>query len=118
MVSATVQSTCQASAPVTAFGSHPATGRSPVSVTCSIPTPYDVTLSAGGTTDPAKTLLNSALLSGSVPAMNRGRAASTVTMAKSGNGSSLALAVYGQRALGQYVSSGAFADAITITITY
>ena len=50
--------------------------------------------------------------------MNRGRAASTVTMAKSGNGSSLALAVYGQRALGQYVSSGAFADAITITITY
>ena len=69
-------------------------------------------------TAPAKALLNNALLSGYIQSRNRGRAAGIGAKAGAGNGSSPVGIVGGQTAQARYVSAGAFADAITVTITY
>lgn len=124
-VTATVQSSCQATAPVSAFGNYATAGASPVSVSCTHPTPYNVSLSADLTasaamkmTGPAKALLGYGLLLNSAHTNERGRTAGMDTLAGSGNGSSRAQASYSQTAQARYVSSGAFADAITVTVTY
>lgn len=124
-VTATVLSSCQASAPVAAFGSDPTARRSPVSVTCNLPSPYNVSLSAALSARVAaemsgsgKILLNNALLSYSAHTLGRVRRAGTETTAGMGSGSSQAQAFSSQTVQERHVSSGAFADAITVTITY
>jgi spore coat protein U-like protein len=121
-VTATVQSACQASTPVTAFGSYVT---SPVSVSCTVLTPYNVTLSAGTTADAAtetsssgKLLLNNMLLSSSMRSTIHTRASGKGALAGTGSGPSLTPAAYSQTAQARYVSAGAFADAITVTVTY
>jgi spore coat protein U-like protein len=69
-------------------------------------------------TGPAKALLGYGLLLNSAHTNERGRTAGMDTLAGSGNGSSRAQASYSQTAQARYVSSGAFADAITVTVTY
>jgi spore coat protein U-like protein len=112
-VSATVQAACQASTPVIAFGNYATAGGAPVSVTCTNPTPYKVSLSADLTAPPAtktteagKVLLDYALL----PASSSGQ--------KPTAGSAPAYTASGQTARAWHVSSGAFADVVTVTITY
>ena len=124
-VSATVQSACQASTPATAFGSYVTPERSNVSVSCTILTPYNVSSSAEVTTgsiseiaSSSKTLLHYTLLPGSSHLVNRGQAVNTGTLASSGKGPAQAHAIFGQTAQAWHVSSGAFADAITVTVTY
>ncbi len=124
-VTATVLSSCQATAPVAAFGSYATAGRSALSVTCTHPTPYNVSLNAGTATDdtpeisnPVNILLNNTLLSNSAHTLARARRAGTASLAGLGNLSSHAQLFNGQTAQTLPVSSGAFADAITVTISY
>jgi spore coat protein U-like protein len=124
-VTATISSACQASTPVAAFGGYPSAAGSPASVTCTSPTQYNVSLTAGSSaevapeiTDTGKTLLNNALLSAPVHTIARARRASMGTMAGTGRGSSQAQTFYSQTAQARQVSPGAFTDAITVTITY
>jgi len=124
-VSVTVQSTCQASAPAVAFGNHPTTGSSPVSVSCTLPTAYDVSLSAnlsgrvtGKVVSPIKTMQVYKLLTGSAQIDTGDRIAGARTMARVGDQSSSASTYYRRTAWMQDVASGAFADAVTVTVTY
>jgi spore coat protein U-like protein len=124
-VSVTVQSACQASAPATAFGNYPTAGSTPVSVNCSLPTAYDVSLSADLSSstvrtipDPAKSLFGHVLSIGSAHIYSGGRSAGPETVARVGHESSNLQAAYSKTAWTQDVASGAFADAVTITITY
>jgi spore coat protein U-like protein len=124
-VTATVQSACQASAPASAFGNHPSGGSSPVSVACTLPTAFDVSLSPNLATSatrktiyPAKTLLSYVLAQGSAGPFDRGKTAGTGILAGTGHQSSNLQAAYSQTYWTQEVASGAFADAVTVTITY
>lgn len=124
-VTATVLSSCMASTPVTAFGSNPIAGGAPASVTCTSPTQYSISLDAAGTdgattelVSSANVLLNHTLLSNSEHTSGRALKAGTKTIAGMRNRNSLAYAYYSQTAQAQRVSSGAFSDAITVTITY
>ena len=124
-VSATVESTCQATSPAAAFGSYPTAARSAVSVTCTVLTPYTVTLSAPLTANdtqkvagPAKPLAGYALSPAAAHAVYRKLVGGTSTAAAAGNGSPYARNTYGQTAWTRSVASGAFADAVTVTVTY
>jgi len=124
-VSATVVSACQASAPAAAFGNRPTTGSSPVSVSCTLPTAYDVSLSANllsstaqAAVNPIKTMQVYKLLAGSNHSNTGERIANSETVARTGKDSSSSSTAYRQIALTQGVASGAFADAVTVTVTY
>jgi spore coat protein U-like protein len=69
-------------------------------------------------TGPASALLGQALLPAYARTINWGRTAGTDTVAGTGNGSSQPRAVYGQTEWAQYAAPGAFADTITVTVTY
>ena len=130
-VTATVASTCLVSATSLGFGSY--TGLvvpalSTVSVTCTNTTPYNVGLSAGlGTgatvttrkmTGPASALLAYGLFQDAGHTLNWGVTAGTDTVAGTGNGATQPITVYGQIPTAQYVAPGAYADTITVTVTY
>ena len=130
-VTVTVLSSCQASTPATAFGIYSAAGgnaASPVSVTCTSPTPYNVSLSAelasSTTTTTRKTAgsaldsLRSALLPNSAHTVNWGRMTGMGTVAGTGSGPSQPRAGYGRTAWPQNVAPGAYADSVTVTVTY
>jgi len=92
-------------------------------VSCTLPTAYDVSLSANlsgsaamKTANPIKTNQVYKLLAGSAHSNIEQRIAGTETMARTGNGSSGSY--YGRSAWAQNVASGAFADAVTVTVTY
>jgi spore coat protein U-like protein len=130
-VTATVVSSCQASTPATAFGANTAArvnAASPASVTCTSPTPYNVSLSAElapsvtvttrRTAGPASDSPGSALLPDSAHTGNWGRTASAGTVAGTARGPSQPRDGYGRTAWSQYVAPGAFADSVTVTVTY
>jgi spore coat protein U-like protein len=130
-VTATVQAGCQVSANAMTFGTYTgvvANAASTVSVTCSNSTPYNVGLSAGMAsgatvaarmmTGPGTALLGYALSSNPRGIVNWGQTVGTDTVAGCGNGSAQALSVHGQIPAGQYVAAGAYADTITVTVTY
>ena len=130
-VTATIASTCLVSATALGFGSYsglvvPAS--STVSVTCTNTTPYVVGLSAGlGTgatvttrkmTGPASALLAYGLFQDAGHTVGWGVTAGTDTVAGTGNGATQPITVYGQIPTAQYVAPGAYADTITVTVTY
>lgn len=121
-VSVTVVSSCQASAPSAAFGNYSGAAGSPVSVSCTYPTAYSVSLSAPLMPSPARTavsdkaLLNSALLSNAEHNLLRGRLAGAYSVW--GARPSQTPEAYGQNADPQYVASGAFADSVMVTVSY
>jgi spore coat protein U-like protein len=124
-VTAMVQSGCLASTPVAAFGSDPTVARSPAAVTCTSPTQYNVSLTARSSVeadsemaDPGKILLNNALLSAPLHTTERVLKAGARTMAGIGNRYSPARTFNSRTVQAMHVSPGAFADAITVTITY
>lgn len=137
-VTATVQSTCSATATTLAFpnytpGAGAQTGTSTISVKCSKNTPYTVALNAGTTT--GGTLAQRLMASG-VNTLQYNlyttAAASTVfgdgtggTGTGTGTGAGVATAnamtVYGQlpdSATNQAAVPGAYSDTITVTVTY
>jgi spore coat protein U-like protein len=124
-VTATISSACQASTPVAAFRGYPSTTGSSASVTCTSPTSYNVTLTAGSLADAdpemadsGKILSNNALLSRSAHTLNHGRIVYSGAITGTGRGLSQAQTFDSQTAQVRQVSSGAFADAITVTIAY
>jgi spore coat protein U-like protein len=130
-VTATVQATCLVSASSMRFGIYTGAAvnaTAAVSVNCTNSTPYNVGLSAGlapGATvanrkmiGPGSALLGYALTSNSQGLVNWGQTAGTDTVAGTGNGSVQALSVHGQIPAGQYVPAGAYADVVTVTVTY
>lgn len=130
-VSATVQVSCQAAAPAMAVRSNTgaaANATSPVSVTCSKSAPYNVSLNAGMASSATAAIRE---MTGSGPALlgfvlgsnprgivNGGQAVGTDTVAGPGNRSARVLAEHYLIAAGQYAETGAYADAIIVTVTY
>jgi spore coat protein U-like protein len=105
-VTATVVSSCQISAPATASRSYTAARAnpaSPVSVNCTMPTPYNVSYR----TDPAP----------SVTVTTR-KTASPETAPGTSTGSPQPDAASGQPAGAQHDAPGTNADLVTVTITY
>jgi spore coat protein U-like protein len=127
-VTVTVQAGCQVSAPATAFGIYTTAGAnstSAVSVACTIPTRYNVSHSAERTTGVtgmmtglASALLDHSPLPQSAHATKWGRTAGTDTVARTGSGSIQPHAIFVQTAGAEFVAPGAYADTITVTVTY
>ena len=130
-VSAMVQATCLVSATAMTFGTLTGTvvnAQSAVSVMCTNAAPFNVGLNPGlatGTTEttrkltePGLALLGYYLLSNSQRTVNWGQTVGVDTVAGVGNGSAQALAVYGQIPAAQFVAPSAYADTITVTVTY
>jgi spore coat protein U-like protein len=101
---------------------------SAVSVNCTNPTPYNVGLSAGLAPDatvanrkmtgPGSALLGYALASNSQGIVNWGHTVGIDTAAGIGKGSAQTFSVNGQIPPGPFVAAGAYADVITLTVTY
>lgn len=105
-VTATVISSCQVAAPVTASGTYTATRAnitSSVSVTCTNSTPYDVSYSAG-------------LAPGAITTTRK--TAGPDTVAGTSRRSSQPDTVSGQTAGAQHVAPDAYTDLVTVSITY
>jgi len=130
-VSATVQSACTASASSLRFGTYTGSivnANSTISVRCTHLTPYNVGLSEGlapGATvanrkmiGPGLALLGYTLRPGSGGIPNWGHTIGVDTVSGIGNGSLQTLAVLGQIPAGQDVEDGAYADTITVTVSY
>lgn len=128
-VTATILADCRASAPATAFGVNTAPAAraaSMVSVSCNDSMPYYVSLSSeltpGATrqvTGVASLLLGSARLSNSAPyIIKSGRTTGTDVTARSLNSSTPIYSGYDHTVRAQNVVPEAFADAVTITVTY
>ena len=130
-VTATVLSTCQVSATGLAFGNYTGAqtnATSTISVTCTNTTPYNVGLDAGTSagatvttramTGPAGALLGYALYSDAARSVNWGNTVGTDTVTGTGTGSAQALMVYGRIPAGSLPTPGAYADTVTVTVTY
>lgn len=137
-VTATVQSTCSASATALAFpaytpGGGAQTGNSTINVRCTKNTPYTVALNAGsttGATQAQRLLANGAntleynlySTAGFATVLGDGTGGS-VTKAGTGAGvaTPVALTVYGQlpdSAANQAAVAGNYSDLITVTVSY
>lgn len=133
-VSATVEAACDVSATPLAFGSFSAFAgqqdvTSTVSVTCSNSTAYDVGLDAGDgigatvdgrlmTHTDATSTLAYALFSNPGRTANWGDTVDTDTVADIGTGVAQPHIVYGRVADPTTAKVGAFADTVTVTVTY
>jgi spore coat protein U-like protein len=133
-VSATVEAACSVTATPLAFGSFSAfagvtDSTSTVSVTCSNTTPYDVGLDAGVgvgadttnrllTHDDTTSTLAYALYSNPGRSVNWGDEVATDTVAGTGDGTTQQHTVFGRIANPTLAKVGAFADTITVTVTY
>ncbi|GAA4011935.1 spore coat U domain-containing protein [Sphingomonas swuensis] len=133
-VSATVQSSCLVSATAMAFGSYDpvsttaATATSSITVTCTTGTSFVVGLNAGtasGATVATRQMSNAsqrlayALFSDSGRTTNWGNTAGVdVPAAITATTTPSVLTVYGRIAAEQNVPAGAYADVVTITVTY
>lgn len=132
-VSATVASGCAITALPLAFGSYDAAGSSAVDATttvtvvCTVGTPYNVGLNAGGTS--GATVATRKLASG----LNRlnytlyqdtnrttvwGNTVGTDTVSGTYALAQSPITVYGRIASGQVVPAGTYTDTVTVTITY
>lgn len=130
-VSATVQATCLVSASAVTSGIYPGAvlnATSSVSVTCTHPTPYNAGFSAGLASGAAVVtqkmsgsgsgLLGNPLASNSQGTVNWGQTVGADTAAGTGNDSPQTLSLQGQVSAGQQVASSAYADTITVAVTY
>ena len=132
-VTATVQTACLInSATDLNFGAYVRKsvldGTSNISVTCTNTTPYDVGLNAGTSTGatvttrkmtgPGSDHLAYALYSDAARTVNWGNTIGTDTVHAVGNGAVQTATVYGQIPSGQHPTPGAYADTITVTLTF
>lgn len=130
-ISAMVQASCGASLSATAFRTYAAAAAnatSAVSVACSNSAPYNVALSAetgSGVsvatrkmTGPGTGLLGYALSSNLRGIVNWGQTLGTDAVAGKENSFAQMLSGHGQMSGGQYIAAGAYADSITVAVTY
>jgi spore coat protein U-like protein len=133
LVTANVPTTCSVSAAPLPFGLYslvtPATANTAIAVLCSAGTPYSVGLDAGtgagasGTTRAMTQVAGAASLAYNLYSDNAmstpwGGTVGINTVAGIGTGSGQTLTVYGRIAAGQNVPVGAYADTVTVTLTY
>jgi spore coat protein U-like protein len=124
-------SSCQVSTTATASGTYAVTRANvatSVSVACTNPTPYNVSysteLAPSVSVTTRKTAGSASDSPGHVPFSDSAhtgiwdRTADAGTVAGTGSGSFQLYAGYGQSARAQHVAPGAFADTVTVTITY
>jgi len=133
-VSATALSSCVVAATPLAFGSYSAATSTPtdatstVTATCTSGTPYTLALDAGSTTGStvaARAMANGAAkmdyalytTSGHTTIWGDGTN-STVTQGATSAGLPAVYTVYGRVPANQYVSTGAYSDLVTVTLTY
>jgi len=131
-VTATVVSDCQASVPATAFGAYQSS-RAAVSVTCTNPTTYNVSLSSGRTTDAitrnsTQTMLKTvgfvseSLGHGLRPELahttNWSRTTGRDSVASTGGGYSQQHPVNGLAAKAKNFAPSPYDDLIFVTVTY
>lgn len=130
-VTATVAPSCTISASAMAFGTYLGSvlnATSAITVTCTNTTAYTVGLNQGLATAATVTsrkmtrsgsnLLAYRLTSDPARTINWGQTGGTDTVARTGNGASQILTVYGQINAGQSVTPGSYADTIIATVTY
>jgi spore coat protein U-like protein len=130
-VAATVAANCTILATSLAFGNYAGAlidSTATISVTCTNTTPYNVGLNAGlatgatvtnrSMTGPASALLGYKLFSNSAYTTNWGNTVGTDTVARTGNGATQPLTVYGQILAGQFATPGSYTDTITVSVTY
>jgi len=133
-VSATSLSSCVVAATPLAFGSYSAATSSPndatstVTATCTSGTPYTLALDAGttsGSTIAARGMTNGTdtmhynLYTTSARSTVWGDGtSSTVTQGATSAGLPAVYTVYGRVPANQYVSTGAYSDLVTVTLTY
>ncbi len=127
-VTATVQVSCLVSATATAFRPHAADAASAVSVACSNSTPYSVRLSAalvpGAASAIQKMTRSGVVLPGYVLSSNSrgvvkcGQALGADAVAGSGSGAAPVLAIHGRISAAKSASAAAFADTMTVLVTY
>ena len=131
-VSATVLSYCAVAALPLAFGNYNSgtnsTANTTVSVTCTNGTPYNVGLDQGtgsGATvtsrlmsGPSSATLSYSLYSNAGFSTVWGNTIGTNTVTGTGSGALQNLTVYGKIPSGQYSGPGAYADTVTVTVTY
>lgn len=131
-VSATVLSTCVVAGGTILFGNYTPTANSDntgtLTVTCTTGTPYKIGLDAGlasGATVTTRQMqlsgetLNYSLYRDSNRTLNWGQTPGTDTVdVLSATGLPVNHTVYGRIPSGQYVTAGAYADTVTVTVTY
>jgi spore coat protein U-like protein len=137
-VTATVQSTCSATAAALAFpnytpGTGTLTGNTNINVKCTKNTPFTVSLNAGSTVGDAfaqrlmasgaNTLQYNLYTTVALGTIFGDGTGGTGTVAGTGNGvaTAVAVTVYGQlpdNATNQAAIPGAYSDTITVTVTY
>ena len=132
-VTATVTSFCNVAAAPLTFGTYnsnaAANANTTISVTCSRLAPFTIGLDKGAGAD-ASTATRRMTLSGGSDTLNYsltqdaahetnwGNASGTDTQAATGTGATQVFTVYGRVAAGQAVTSGSYADTITINVNY
>jgi spore coat protein U-like protein len=132
-VTATVISVCSVSATNLAFGNYDASSGTPndatstVTATCTNGETYDLALDEGlgsGATVAVRKMtsgantLNYGLYQNAARTTVWGKTVPTDTVAGTGNGAAQNYTVYGRIPVGQFVPAGAYADTITVTLTY
>ncbi|MBW3566887.1 MAG: spore coat U domain-containing protein [Proteobacteria bacterium] len=132
-VSATVTDSCSVSADVLAFGvidplvnaGEATDATAPVLVSCSNGTSYQVGLDGGNATTSARAMtsddgtLDYSLYRDANRTETWGDNIGTDTVAGTGTGTTQTLTVYGRVSAGQqHVPPGAYADTVTVTVTY
>lgn len=133
-VTATALSSCIVAATPLAFGNYsaatgtPTDATSTVTATCTSGTPYTLALDAGttsGSTVAARAMTNGTtnlsynLFTTSARSIVWGDGtASTVTQGATSAGLPSVYTVYGRVPAGQYATTGAYSDLVTVTLTY
>jgi spore coat protein U-like protein len=133
-VTATVLNNCAVSASDLAFGNYapssgtPVTATTTLSVTCTASLGYTIALDGGTTTglvaaramkDAGSNQLTYGLYtSGAYSTIWGDGTGSTQTVAGTGSGVAQSVTVYGRIPAAQYVAAGAYADRVTVTVTY
>jgi spore coat protein U-like protein len=130
-VSVTVQSACVASASSMRFGTYNGAmvnATSTISVECTHSTPYNVGLSEGMApgatvssrkmTGPGSALIGYTLRPPGNELRNWGHTIGVDTVSGTGSGSAQTFSVLGRIPAGQDVQDGAYADTVTVTVSY
>jgi spore coat protein U-like protein len=131
-VTATVFATCQLSTTSIDFGNYSgsllAPGATPLTVTCTNTTSYDIGLDAGqasgatvtsrAMTGPNSATLNYQLFQDAAQTINWGNTVGIDTVHGTSNGNAQTLNIYPQILAGQTVPPGTYSDTIIVTATY
>lgn len=130
-VTATVQTACSVSAADLAFGNYDAASVSDtvasttITVTCSLLTPYDISLDSGANANGSvrrlgsgASRLNYEIYRNALMTNIFGTVAATLGVSGVGTGLAVPTTIYGKIPKGQAVAPGSYTDQITVTVDY